>query len=118
MATNQQGTFIPKKLDVKVVHGDLSQEVVSITVDKLSLILHKHADGLGKSRDWVAPFGLLLSLILTFVTTDFKDWVLSADTWRAIFVLLGIGSALWLLRTFYDLFTADSVEDLVEKIKR
>jgi len=113
-----QGRYSPKKLEVKVVHGNLSPEVVSITVDRLSLILHKHGQCLGKSRDWLAPAGLLLTIVLTFVTTEFRDWLLPKDSWRAIFFLIGLASFVWLGKTIHTVITAERIEDLVERLKK
>lgn len=108
----------PANIEVKSVHGDLSQEVITITVDKLSLILFQHASSIEDKKSWIAPFGVLLTIILTLITTTFKDYILSQSTWYAIFIISLILVILWFLRSLYRSIWSPSIEDLVEKIKQ
>jgi hypothetical protein len=49
---------------------------------------------------WV---GTLLALVLAFVTSDFKNFIFPADTWRAVFIIL---AALSLWKCISTLLTA------------
>ncbi len=42
---------------------------------------------------------------------------LSADSWKAIFVLLGIGSAIWLLYALSQMKKKQSVDDFLDRVK-
>lgn len=106
-----------KKVEITAVHGDLNQQVVQITLDRLCLVLHRHVEKTTRSRDWIAPAGVLLSIILTFASATFRDNILKAAVWSALFFLLGIASLVWLVVTLTRLVKAESVDDLVNRIK-
>lgn len=112
-----QGNFIPKTVDITQVYGDLSQEVVNITVDRLSLILHRHAQRIGRRSAWHTPAGIFLALWLSLATTSFEEKLLSAAIWNAIFMLLTIASGLWLIIEIIRAIRSESVDDLVKRIK-
>lgn len=119
MTGPDKGRFAGRpKVEITQVHGDLSQQVIQITVDKLTLILHRHASRLASQRDWLAPAGVVITIVATLVTTTFKDWLLSAATWNALFVLVGVIAGVRLVRSLWSLRTAPTVETLVERIKR
>lgn len=116
--TKPQGGYVPREqIVVSQIHGDLSQEVVRITVDRMCLILHQHRDGIQRNHDWIAPAGILLSFLLTFVTTDFKEWFLPAATWQAVFVISAVLTAGWLIRSLAKRAKAPTLEDLIQKLK-
>lgn len=117
MTAQGRGSFVGSKVTVSQVHGDLSQEVVQITVDRLSLILYRHADALAHRKGILAPLGILLSLIATLVTATFNDWLVPAATWKAIFILVGLATLLWLIAAIVRAVRAPTVKDLVKRIK-
>ena len=106
-----------KKVDVTAVHGDLTQQVVQITLDRLCLVLDRHVDRTTRSRDWFAPAGILLSIVLTFASATFRDNLLAAAEWSALFIVLGVASLVWLVITLVRLTKAETVDDLVNRIK-
>jgi len=108
----------PSNVEVRSVHGDLSQEVITITVDKLSLILFQHAATIEDKKSWIAPTGILLTIILTLLTTTFKDFIWSQSTWNAIFIISLVLVFIWLVKTLVDIVRSPSIGDLVEKIKQ
>ena len=112
------GSLNPTKLNVDNIHGKLDQDVVQITVDKLSLILHKHSSSLEKKKAWIAPLGVLLTFTVSFMSMDFKSNILSADTWRAVFIISTILSIAWLIREAVAAYKSETIDNLVEKIKK
>ncbi len=119
MNANDRGSFSEHEaVEITQVHGDLSQEVVRVTVDKLSLILHKHAEGIGHRRGWIAPLGILLTIVVVFATSDFKKFVWSSDTWAAVFLMAGGLTVLWLISAVRKARKTASIDDLVDKIKK
>jgi hypothetical protein len=72
-------------------------------------------------RNWWTPAGLLVSFVATLCTADFKEALGgSKEFWHAIFVLLTISSAVWLLislRKLYRNWGQDNLENIIEKIK-
>lgn len=115
MASN--GRFSQVQAPIKVVHSNLDQEIIQVTEDKLRLVLNEHVAQIEDKKAWIAPLGVLLAVATAFSTSTFKDVLLKAATWEAIFLLTGIASFVWLLRTIYLALNAPTVEDVVEKIK-
>lgn len=109
---------IPGLVSVSKVHMNLSEEVIVTTEDKLRLCLTKHFEKIKRKNDWIAPLGVLLSIILTFVTATFRDVGLEAATWTAVFLIAGILSLIWLVYTIMQALHTVRVEDIVEELKK
>ena len=52
-----------------------------------------------KKRSWIAPSGILITLMTVYTTSTFKRALgLSPDTWWcAIFIITGVATSLWLI---------------------
>jgi hypothetical protein len=119
MSPPNNGRFTEQEsIEVTEVHGDLSQQVVKITVDKLSLILHKHAASIEERKGWIAPLGILITVLVVLVTSNFKNVIWPADTWAAIFIFSAVLSFIWLVKASWKAFHSESIDDLVDKIKK
>ncbi|WP_027159479.1 hypothetical protein [Methylobacter luteus] len=116
--TEPQGKLIPETVEVTYVHSNLSQEVIKITTDKLKLILKDHLHLMERKKEWIAPLGIVITLVVVLTTTTFQEAYFSADTWKAIFVIILVLSSLWLLKSFWYFFKSPSIEEIVEKIKK
>ncbi|HIF9437206.1 TPA: hypothetical protein ACX6SL_001321 [Photobacterium damselae] len=112
------GTYSRKTVDVTEVHSNIEQRLIQITEDKLKLVLNEHLEYVEQKRSWIAPLGILFTLLVVFATTDFKDAYLNKDTWRAIFIISTILTSGWLIRAMYFSFKAQSVTDVINKIKQ
>jgi hypothetical protein len=103
------------------IHKNVKQEIIITTADKIKLVLINTKEILTAQRDWWTPFGLLISFITTLCTAEFKDaFGLTKEFWHAIFVLLTLGSAIWLLKSFYKLYKnwgKDNLDNIIENIK-
>ena len=78
-----------------VAHQNVRQELVITTVDKLKLCLIEHKQHLRARREWLAPAGLLISLLTTLVAATFHDALgLPMATWTAIYILAAAGSGI------------------------
>lgn len=106
-----------KLVRVKKIYDNLGQEVIMTTEDKLRLCLLEHLQYIGKRRAWSTPLGILLTVIVAFVTTEFKDVGFSAYTWQAIFVIVGILTAIWFAWSIIQIPKSKTVEDVVNKLK-
>lgn len=100
------------------LHLNLAQDAIVITEDKVRLCLINHLQRMESKREWIAPAGILASIILTLATADFHDFYLNADVWRAIFYVTGALVAYWLLRTLRAAFSRSSIEDVVREMKQ
>jgi len=103
---------------ISQVHNNTDQELIQITDDKLRLILSEHLSAMERTKDWIAPLGVLLSVIGVFVSAEFKDALfLKAAVWQAIFILIGIISTIWLVKCLVDWYRCPSMEDVIVTIK-
>ena len=112
------GSELSKNL---TIHKNVKQEIIITTSDKIKLVLISTKEILTAQRDWLTPFGLLISFVATLCTADFKDaFKLSKEFWHAIFVLLSVASTVWLLSCFYKLYRnwgKDNLDKIIEEIK-
>jgi len=97
---------------------NVAQGVIVITEDKVRLCLIKHLSRMEARRGWIAPAGILLTIITAFATTTFRDFVLNSDTWKAIFIVAGLLVVGWLVQAIIVALRSPSVEDVVTEMKR
>jgi hypothetical protein len=112
------GKYSEDQVEVTGVYGDLTQEIIKITSDRLRLLLSQHLGCLERRRDWIAPAGILATLLVGYPATVFRDWILSADIWRALFLFITLSMAIWLVVTLARREKAETLHDLIEIIKR
>ncbi|QCI14030.1 hypothetical protein E6B08_22970 [Pseudomonas putida] len=60
--------------------------IIGITEDKLHRILGEYQQSVIKSRDWMAPLGILLSLVAALCTSNFNDFIVPAYYWKIVFI--------------------------------
>lgn len=99
------------------VKSNLGEIIIVTTEDKIKLCLVEFLGKVASKREWLSPLGIFLTIILTFITADFKDWLVSKDTWRAIFIIAAVINFLWLIKTLKNIFISCTVEDIMYKIK-
>jgi len=115
--TDELKVIYEKAGQSQVVYN-VSQEYITVTADKIRICMHGHLETLEKRRAWTTPLGILLTVVLTFATTTFKEAFLPAETWQAIFVMSGIIAGVWLLITLIKLPKSENVEDIIRALKR
>lgn len=102
------------------ISENYSSGLIVISKDKLENILMKHRQALSSSS-LATPFSIAITIIITLVTTNFKDYLISAEQWSIIFILGLIGSSAWMAYAIYKkwkLRKHTSLESLIEKIKK
>ena len=69
---------------------------------------------------WAAPAGILATIVVIFPTATFRDFVISKDTWRAIFIIAALLSAVWLLRCLWAKWRTkpQSVDDIIQELRK
>ena len=115
MASN--GKFTQIQAPTKIVHSNLDQEIIQITEDRLRLVIKDHLEKIEEKKAWHAPLGVLLAIVAAFVTADFRDAYFKAATWQAVFLITGVLSILWLIKTISRAANSPSIDDIVSKIK-
>jgi hypothetical protein len=121
---NEQGLSVDFSDELSknlTIHKNFKQEIIITTADKIKLVLINTREILTSQRDWWTPFGLLISCVTTLCTADFKDaFGGTKEYWQAMFVLLTIFSAVWLLITIFKLIKnrgQDDLNKIIEQIK-
>jgi len=100
------------------LHLNLSQDAIVITEDKVRLCLITHLERLEAKKDWITPASILITLAITFATTSFRDFLLPAATWQAVFFIAALLDMVWLAMKARMALKAPSLEDLVSSMKR
>jgi len=112
------GKLVDEQIPVTKIYDNRSSEVIKITVDKLRLIHVEYLRDMEKKKNWIAPLGILLTLIITFVTTDFKKAVFQASTWQAFFIMAIVLTIGWLVVALVQAARSKTVDGLIETIKQ
>lgn len=114
-----QESLGPEFIQNSRFHVNLSQEVIVITEDRFRLCLQSHAERLTAREKWIAPVSLLATFVVVLATSEFKNFVLPAATWQAVFVISSIGALVWSLATISRAYGSDCrVDTLVNEVKR
>lgn len=114
---SEQRISIDQLVAVDRITLNVSQFVIVTTEDKVRLCLDSYEKRSQNKFMWIAPAGIFLSLILALVTATFNDFMFSGDTWKAIFVLLSIGAAGWLIWSVLMLRNCITIEQLIDELK-
>jgi hypothetical protein len=96
---------------------NLGGHVITTTEDKVRLAVMTHLSLMEKPQEWGTPAGILIAVVATFATAEFKTAWLPADTWRAVFFLVGLSSFIWLLRALWRWFKVPTIDDFVKTLK-
>jgi hypothetical protein len=69
------------------VYDRTKSDILKITEDKLRLKLHSWESSIKNKFDVFCYAGIVITIIITLLTADFKKWFLSAELWKAIFIV-------------------------------
>lgn len=101
------------------VHFNIEQDLIFTTEDKLRLCLIEYLDSISKKGKWTTPFGMLITVGLTLLTADFKEFILTKEQWQAIFIFSIFFLTSWLAKRIYISYNSKkTLEDLVVSIKK
>lgn len=104
---------------VSAIYLNVAQEVIVTTEDKVLLWLSEHLKRMERRRSWITPLGIFITIVLTLATSSFKDILyLSADTWRAIFIIVGLISLALFIGFIIEALKSEKVEDIVAALKK
>ena len=98
-------------------YWNLSQGTIIVSEDRVRLILLQHVTRIVAADRWIGATGVMATLIATFCTTTFRDFGLTAATWRAVFIVAALLNLAWLIQTLRQARRAPSLDDLVREIK-
>lgn len=101
------------------LQSSLGEIVIITTEDKIELCLTRHLKDVEKRRGWITPLGLFLTILLTFLTTDFRDWIgIPKDTWRAVFLIADALFIGWLGVAVKSAWRSQTLRDIIYEIKK
>jgi hypothetical protein len=96
----------------------LPQDVITTTEDKVRLTLMDYLKKTEKRKAWLTPMGLTVSITLTLMMSAFKNWGLSAETWKAIFIIGDLASVIWLVYAVVESFRSVKLDDVIAELKK
>ena len=99
------------------IFADLTQDVIVTTEDKLKLSLSKYQKGVERKMEWITPLSIFLTILTVLLTSSFRNFGLSSNTWEAIFILVGLGSFVWLIYSLRFAFKPLKIEDIIVELK-
>lgn len=72
-----------------------------------------------KLSDWKTPLGIFIALLLSILTSTFKDiFGLKSTEWQIIFNFLAIVFFIWFIYTILQYKKYGTTDDIIEKIKK
>jgi hypothetical protein len=114
-SSEEQNKFIDKHV------SNIKSDLIEITHDKLENILLKHLEKLDIRKSWITPTSILLTVLVTWLTATFNDFLgISKSVWEALFLILLIGSTVWLLYSIINIviyWDQSSIKSLITTIK-
>jgi len=119
---NNEATIISnEELQKKMVqkstfHDNLGERILTISESKLRLCLKDNLDNMGSRAAWQTPAGIAFTILITCLTTNFNDWMVSHFTWQAMFIIAGILSCAWLIVTLIRTPKLKKVDDIVNEL--
>ena len=96
---------------------NFNQQIIITTEDKLKICLDENLKKAEKKYDWIAPLGILIAIIIAFVTATFKNIIFSSETWKAIFFIGGITTFIWLIIALKHAFVKINSDHIISDIK-
>lgn len=102
-----------------VIHVNVEQNLIYVGEAQVRLCLTEHLGRMRNANEWQTPLAILIAVTLSIVTSTFHDFVFPAATWQAIFVIVGAGSFICLIRAFIRAAQVHtSIDEIVAQIKR
>jgi hypothetical protein len=96
---------------------DVTEKCIITTEDRARLCLKDCVENMETRRAWIAPLGILMTIVVTLVSASFKDWVLPAAVWQSSFIIALILSGIWLVRTLISRPKVITIDEIVKKLK-
>lgn len=121
---NKEATIaISNDINAKVTHyKNVDQSFITITEDKMKLILIKHLNEIEDKKLWIAPLGIFITLLLIPLTTEkFKDaFSIPASVWQAACYIAIVIFFIWFIRSGYKSWASrkTTIDSVIEELKQ
>lgn len=104
---------------VENVINNVSSDIIRITEDKLRLRLANYEKSIAHSFDWIGAAGIVITILLSLLTTDFKDKLgVKADTWNAIFVILLLVAIGYIVYAIIKAIGRKTIDEFILELKK
>jgi hypothetical protein len=104
------------------VHKNLNFNVLMITEDKLLLRLYTFKSALASQLKWSIPTTILITIIITLTTSDFKHkLLLTPEQWQSVFQAGLVLSIIWLFWTLINVvrfWKKANVDNLIKDLRQ
>ena len=91
---------------------------ITFRFDRLELLLQKFIKHAKDSKEWVSPLGVVLSLLLTFLVSDFRDrFGLKSSQWELLVIIAIIISCVWFLYTLIRAIKSLTFDVLLDELR-
>lgn len=101
---------------------DVNQEIIVSDANALKLRLIEYNKNVQKTRDWITPASIFITILIALVTASFQEFMgISANIWEFLFILSGGLSFIVTLHRVYAYFkvkTKCSVDYFIEELKK
>jgi hypothetical protein len=92
-------------------------QFINIQISTLKLMLLTLLKKLESRKDWVAPLGILISLLLSLAASEFKNFAgLSGENWQGIVITLSAFSFIWLAYSLYQAYNSITIDDFIDQL--
>jgi hypothetical protein len=99
---------------IEKVDTNVRQEIIILTADKARLCLRDTLQRMEHRKAWIAPAGILATLLVVFPTTTFQDFLnLSKDFWKAFLSIAALAAFAWLVVCLARIKNSLTVDDIV-----
>ena len=115
---NQEGRFVTSEIPISKIYENTAQDLIITTEDKIRICLLTHVTYMERRKEWIAPLGLLFTIFITLTTTSFNTaFNVNPSTWKAIFIIGGFLSFIWLIISIYQALNSKGVDDIITELK-
>lgn len=117
-STVANGPLISEAIEGASIVFCVPPDQLVVSEDKLHNVLNEYKDSLQAKDGWVAPAGIGVTLLLTFATADFRDFLgISGASWKGFFLLAIVLDLIWALRTLIVRGGSMTIAEIVTALK-
>lgn len=103
---------------IERVDTNVTQQIIVTTADKARLCLIDALQRIERRNAWIAPAGVLATLIVVFPTTTFQDFLgLSREYWKALFSIITVATVIWLFVCLVRIRKSLTIEQIVDRLR-
>lgn len=104
MKKNENTITDNPKISRKITrYQNIDENEIVITESKLENILIKHKEIVSAGSDWKTPLGLIITIIMFFLTGNVNKSFLNIESsaWKLLFLITFLISIIWLIKSFW-----------------